>query len=88
MIGRSKFDRENNFMKLVQKAWVNWKRLTTIIAVWQARTLLTVFYFSILLPVGLIARSFDLLQNKSKVKNTWQMRTKMQDTLVTLQDQA
>ncbi|HCM37093.1 TPA: hypothetical protein DIS61_00395 [Patescibacteria group bacterium] len=75
-------------MKLVQKAWVNWKRLTTKIAVWQARTLLTVFYFSILLPVGLIARSFDLLQNKSKVKNTWQMRTKMQDTLVTLQDQA
>jgi len=48
-------------MKTLQKVWAAWKDITRFIGDFQARWLLTVFYFTLALPFGLLARMFDPL---------------------------
>jgi hypothetical protein len=44
---------------LLPKVWNRWKAIAQIIGDFQARVILTLFYFIILTPGGLIIRSFS-----------------------------
>lgn len=55
-----------------RRAWQRWLRLATIIGDFQARLILSLFYFVIVLPFGLLVRLFaDPLGIKGRRQGTW-----------------
>ena len=54
-------------MCLLTRVWLAWKRIAHKIGNFQARLLLTVFYFVVMLPFGIAVRFFsDPLRIKSR----------------------
>jgi hypothetical protein len=43
-------------MNILNQIWRKWKQVGQFIGDWVARILLTIFYFSIFLPFGLVVR--------------------------------
>ena len=41
-----------------RRAWAGWKRIATVVGDFQARVVLSLFYFVIVLPFGLAVRIF------------------------------
>ncbi len=55
-----------------RRAWDRWLKIAGVIGDFQARLVLSVFYFLIVLPFGLAVRLFgDPLGLKGKVETTW-----------------
>lgn len=55
-----------------KRAWQRWLRIATVIGDFQARVILSVFYFVIVLPFGLLVRLFmDPLSIKGRHTTTW-----------------
>ena len=67
-----------------KRAWQRWMRLATLIGEFQARVILSLFYFVIVLPFGLAVRLFaDPLGIKGRRQSTW---TDFSDRSRTLED--
>ena len=55
-----------------KRAWQRWLRIATLIGDFQARVILSLFYFVIVLPFGLAVRLFtDPLGIKGRRTSTW-----------------
>ncbi len=55
-----------------RRAWKRWLRIAAIIGDFQARVVLSVFYFVIVLPFGLVVRLFaDPLNIKGSRQSAW-----------------
>jgi hypothetical protein len=51
----------------LKKLWANWKKIAHQVADFQARVLLTIIYFVLILPFGLAVRYFaDSLHTKKR----------------------
>ncbi len=62
-------------MSFLKKFWSGWKRFGHFMGDMLARVVLTVFYFTILLPFGLLTSLFgDPLNIRSKSKPNWLKR--------------
>ena len=62
-------------MSFPKKFWAGWKRFGHFMGDMLARVVLTIFYFTILLPFGLLTSLFgDPLNIRSKVKPAWVKR--------------
>jgi len=46
-------------METLKRLWQGWKRIAKKIGNFQSRVLLTIFYFTVVLPFGLAARLFS-----------------------------
>ncbi|MGA8150823.1 MAG: hypothetical protein WB952_07730 [Terriglobales bacterium] len=46
-------------METLKRLWQGWKRIAKKIGNFQSRVLLTIFYFTIVLPFGVAARLFS-----------------------------
>ena len=69
-------------MSFLKKFWASWKKFGHFMGDLLARVVLTVFYFTILLPFGLLTTLFgDPLSIKSKTKPTWLKRETGDQTL-------
>lgn len=69
-------------MKLLKKIWKKWRALAFKIGTFQARVILTVFYFTILLPFSLGVTLFSQKMVKRKPKTTlWRQWTEKSDSL-------
>jgi hypothetical protein len=68
-------------MKFLRQVWLGWKEIASFIGDFQARWLLTVFYFTLAVPFGLIARlAIDpLLIYHTPTGSAWIMRQARQD---------
>ena len=68
-------------MKFLRQAWLGWKEIASYIGDFQARWLLTVFYFTFAAPFGLIARlAIDpLLIDHAPTGSAWIMREARQE---------
>jgi len=68
---------------LLSKLWARWKAIATKIGNFQARLILSLFYFLIVTPFGLVMRFFaDPLQIKPRATSTfWQPKTLPAHTL-------
>ncbi|MGE3268863.1 MAG: hypothetical protein AB7P40_08965 [Chloroflexota bacterium] len=69
--------------------WGRWRALSQKAADFQARILLTVFYFTIMVPFGVV---FGLVKDPLRIKHRpsgtyWQERKPVADTLVTARRQ-
>ncbi len=53
----------------MKRAWAAWKRVARRVGDWQARLLLTAFYYTIFAPFALLARFVN------KPRHGWQPRT-------------
>lgn len=54
-------------MTFIKRLWAGWKEIAEYIGDFQSRLILTLFYFTILVPFGIIVRLFtDPLHIKSK----------------------
>lgn len=75
--------------KFFGKLWSGWKELTHYIGDFQARALLTFFYFTIALPFGLIGRFIvdPLKTRESKTDSNWAKRESAPDSLKTARNQ-
>jgi hypothetical protein len=63
-------------MELLRKIWAGWKRFGHFMGDLLARVVLTVFYFTIFLPFGLVNTLFgDPLDMKQKHAPRWIERT-------------
>lgn len=75
-------------MKLLKQAWSKWKAFGRIVADFQGRALLTLFYFVILLIPGLIfARIMDSLKLKKNASVGWESWNLHSDTLEQVSNQ-
>ena len=61
-------------MKLVRRLWHSWKRFGKKVGDFQARLLLTIFYFVILAPFGLGMRAADPLGLRKTGDPVWRPR--------------
>ena len=67
-------------MKFLRQFWELWKRFGLFMANIVARVILTIFYFTFIVPVGLLGRFFsDPLDIKPGKKAEWR-EYKMPDT--------
>ena len=52
---------------MIQRVWQAWKKIAKTVGNFQARLLLTIFYFVVMLPFGLTVRLFsDSLRTKQR----------------------
>jgi len=74
------------FLKLV---WDKWKFIAHKIGLFQSKVILTVFYFTLLLPIGIVFTIFkDVLQIKSKRKSTWMTNIHQTNSLEMMRKQS
>lgn len=61
---------------LLTRAWDRWKELAQHIADFQSRLILTVFYFTVVLPIGILVRLFadPLRMRKPPIQTAWTTR--------------
>ena len=57
--GRS---RRGSFRQALVRFWTGWKEIASYIGDFQARLLLTVFYFTVAVPFAMVARLLDPLR--------------------------
>lgn len=75
-------------MKLIITIWEKWKALGLKVVNFLARSILTITYFSILLPIGLIAsRRVDSFQAKKARLSIWVPWLLKADTLNEVKNQ-
>lgn len=61
---------------LVENVWHHWKEFGQFLGNWLGRVVLTIFYFTILVPFGIGVRLFsDPLHIKTKPEEQWRPRT-------------
>ena len=69
-------------MELLKKFWRGWKRFGQFMGDIVGRVVLTIFYFTIMLPFSLIVTLFsDPLDMKKRKAPAWQARTTGDQTL-------
>lgn len=67
-----------------KRAWEGWKRIATVIGDFQARVVLSLFYFVVVLPFGVSVRLFaDPLAIRRHRQTQW---TNFQDRARTLEE--
>ena len=76
-------------MQLIRAVWSRWKAIAEKIGLFQSRLILTLFYFVLLLPIGLIFSLFkDELKIKRSTKSNWIPKTKQCETLESVRKQS
>lgn len=58
-------------MGILKKIWYRWKNIAHKIGDFQARLLLSAFYFAIIVPIGLVVKTSDPLGLKKKTTPLW-----------------
>lgn len=75
-------------MQIIKTLWNKWKKIAHRIGVFQSRVILSVFYFTILLPVGIVFSFFkDSLNIKRPSSSNWVTKIKQADTLEEMREQ-
>lgn len=60
--------------RVLAAAWARWKAIVTVIGTFQARVLLSVFYFTVVPPFALVVKLFkDPLGLRAAASNTFWM---------------
>ena len=78
-VGKSLFVRTKSGRR-VKRLWERWKRIAKAIGDFQARLILSVFYFIIVGPFALILRwAADPLSLKKGAQQTWRVKTESKD---------
>lgn len=69
----------------LRRLWTSWTRLTARFGDFQARWILTVFYFTLALPFGLLGRfALDLLHTRrTPIESAWIKRQTPHDNNIT-----
>jgi hypothetical protein len=71
-----------HLMTVLKKFWEGWKRVGTFIGDFIGRLVLTLFYFTLVLPFGLVMRLVrDPLTLKKSDPPSWQVREKDEASL-------
>jgi hypothetical protein len=75
--------------KFFGKLWSGWKQLSHYIGDFQARLLLTFFYFTLALPFGLIGRFLidPLKLRQKKTSSSWIKRETVDQDIATARNQ-
>jgi hypothetical protein len=67
---------------MLNKYWARWKKFGRVLGDYVARAFLTIFYFSIALPFGLLMRfSRDPLNRRPKTTTNWTTRDPQEQNL-------
>lgn len=75
-------------LNFANKTWVRWKNIAHYIGVFQTKVILTVFYFTVLFPAGIIISLFkDKLNIKTVLQITWIVKDKQAETLKEMRKQ-
>lgn len=70
-------------MSLIRRSWKWWKRIARIIGDFNARVILTLFYFIFLAPFALAIRfRSDPLAIKNKPAPSWGIKHEAEETLM------
>lgn len=76
-------------MYILKTIWSKWKTIAHHIGIFQSRLILSVFYFSLLMPWGIIFSLFkDELKMKNKKLSTWKTKDKQSATVEELKEQS
>jgi hypothetical protein len=68
---------------LIRRAWARWKRIARKIGDFQARILLTIFYFIFFAPFALAVRFLsDPLAIKNKSEPSWEMKVPSEEPVM------
>ncbi len=70
-------------MTTLKRLWTKWKAVAQVIADFQARLLLTLFYFIIVAPFGLFVRGFSdpLMVKRAAEHSMWSSKELQDPTL-------
>ncbi|MEQ9618866.1 MAG: hypothetical protein RIG61_06800 [Deltaproteobacteria bacterium] len=65
---------------IFRRAWEGWKKIARKIGDFNARVILTIFYFILLMPFALLIKLFtDPLEIKKKARKGWHPREQKDD---------
>ena len=65
----------------LRRLWRGWVEITAYVGDFQARLLLTVFYFTVAAPFGVIARLLDPLAARPRAQAGWVARKSEETSL-------
>lgn len=75
-------------MQIIKTLWYKWKKVAHKIAVFQSRVILTILYFTILLPFGIVFSLFkDALNIKHAHSSNWIAKNKQPEILEEMREQ-
>ncbi|KKS97765.1 MAG: hypothetical protein UV73_C0005G0042 [Candidatus Gottesmanbacteria bacterium GW2011_GWA2_43_14] len=76
-------------MGFLRTLWSAWKKLAHRLGVFQSKVILTVFYFLILSPFGLLYSLFkDELKIKKQSQSSWLLKKSQTESIAELTQQA
>jgi lipopolysaccharide/colanic/teichoic acid biosynthesis glycosyltransferase len=77
---KSRKNKENKKQHIFRRGWEGWKKIARKIGDFNARVILTIFYFILMLPFALLVRLLtDPLHIKEKSVKRWRMIEKKPD---------
>lgn len=75
-------------MQFIKTLWNKWKKIAHRIGIFQSKAILTVFYFTVFLPAGIVFSLFkDVLGIKHVSSSGWVTKTKQTETLEEMRKQ-
>lgn len=78
--GNNKAKSDTEKQNVLKRAWNGWKKIARKIGDFNARVILTIFYFILLMPFALLIKIFtDPLQIKKKTPQGWHLREEKDD---------
>ena len=78
--GNDKIEAGGGKQNIFRRAWEGWKKIARKIGDFNARVILTIFYFILLMPFALLVRLFtDPLEIKKKAHKGWHPREEKDD---------
>jgi len=76
-------------MQIICTLWQYWKKIAHRIGIFQSKLVLTLFYFTLLLPVGIVFSLFkDVLGIKTEKQSAWITKVKQAETLAEMKKQS
>ena len=77
-----------NLMQILKTLWNKWKFVAAKIGLFQSRLILTIFYYTLLLPFSLIMTYLsDALKIKRKYTSSWVVKFNQSENLSDLKNQ-
>ena len=73
---------------ILRRAWEGWKKIAHVIGVFNTRVIMSILYFLIVLPFGLVFRLFsDPLQLREPTESNWVAQPQQDHNLDTARNQ-
>lgn len=82
-------EKSSEALNTLRIIWHYWKKIAHRIGVFQSKLILSLFYFTLFMPFGVVFALFkDGLRIKNKTSSSWIVKNKQSETLEAMRKQS